>query len=72
MIKYIGKKCTANEFAKLIVCDKGHLAEYWQDCEYDTKGFTDRELRLCDEAIDKQIRRVRKFLGIREIWNKIK
>lgn len=65
MILYNDVKVTPTELAKLIIQDKGAVGkEYWhEDTSIDREKMTAREEALLDEALDKQLNRVRKFLG---------
>jgi len=73
MITYMGYKVTANELAKLLVADKGGIAqEFWsEDSSIAIDLMTEREMDAVGEAIDKQAERVFKLLGFWELREKV-
>ena len=77
MIKYLDKKVTANELAKLVAWDKGVVGtEYWdENCCVSYNEMTEREIDAVNEAMARQAERLRDFFGIdalavkRELFN---
>jgi hypothetical protein len=62
------RKLTANQFAKLMILEKGENYEYWS--EYESEAYelmTDKEREDVQKALRKQYWRVREFLGINKI-----
>lgn len=74
MIKYNGHKVTANQFAKLMVEDWGsRAADIWHEdtCSVNVPLMTESEISACEDAIDRQISRVRKLLNIQGLWRMV-
>ena len=73
MIKVYDAKLTPNEFAKYVVGGDGcDAACYWDERHEDVyNGCTERERIAINEAINKQVDRVEKLLGSREIHRKV-
>ena len=74
MIYFMGHRVTANEFAKLIVEEKGPaIAEdcWSESCSVEVELMTEKETSAVDDAIEKQIERVRKLLGFWELREKV-
>jgi hypothetical protein len=73
MITYMGHKCTANELAKILVTDRGvSVIEFWGEAV--GEGYelmTEREVEQVNEALDKQVDRVAKFMGYWELREKV-
>ena len=58
-----GERCTSNEFAKEVVAMFA-TGPYWSErFENEYEAMTPRERKLVDAAVEKQMERVRKFLG---------
>ena len=74
MIKWRGKKVTANEWAKLYVAEKGCVpvwfGGYSDVFEYQDGCMSEREKDLVWQAMLHQIDRVRDFLGVPAIEEK--
>lgn len=70
MIKYYGAKITANEYAKMVVQDKGESSMNWDEFNEDVKAMTQKEREEIDAAITKHLKRVWKFLGCSKVWDK--
>ena len=65
MIRYFDKKTTANKLAKELVWERGSNAEYWGEATgIEVDEFTAKEIAAVDAAVEKQIERVRRFLGV--------
>lgn len=63
MIRWAGKKITANEYAKRLVLTLGEQAYYWLEShedEYDL--MTEKEKDSVHRLVDKHWRRVRRLL----------
>lgn len=66
MIVYMGKKITTNQLAKEIIFDKGVGigAGYWsEDTCLEYSKLTEKEKEDIEDALDKQEKRLRKFLN---------
>ena len=69
MIKLYGIKFTPTEFAKKYVYEHGYQADDWLE-DLDSE-VTATEENLIIKAIDLQLFRVHKFLGMEKINNKL-
>lgn len=69
MIRYMGKKVTPTQFAKLILGDYAERAmDAWsEDLFIDDEALTDREVEEIEAALLKQRRRIDKLLGYDEL-----
>lgn len=68
MIILFNKRLTPVQAAKYLVWDRGVLAEgYWLEGWGERDALTQREIDAIDEAITRQIQRVRDFLGIHKL-----
>jgi hypothetical protein len=72
-IIYAGKKLTPTELAKWILSEGVEMkAETWhEDSVLDGERLTDREQKQINDAINKQVDRIWKFLNLNKIYNKI-
>lgn len=62
------RRLTANQFAKLMILEKGENYEYWN--EYESEAYelmTEREREEVAKALNKQYWRLREFFGIDKI-----
>lgn len=74
MIKYNDAKITANEFAKLMVFNMGENVGYWEESYYFeaiSEIATKKEMEEIEAAITKHMERIREFLGVNKIFNKV-
>jgi hypothetical protein len=74
MILYDGHKVTATEIAKLLVEDKGATAlEFWGEfSQVDWDRLTEREKLAVNEAIEKQLERVRKLFNFWDLYDDVR
>lgn len=62
------RRLTANQFAKLMILEKGENYEYWNESESEAyELMTEREREEVDKALNKQYWRLREFFGIDKI-----
>ena len=73
MITYCGNKCTANQWAKLMVCERGTQFYYNETFEYQEieDNLTEKEKQDIEDAISKQMERVEQFFNYNELFRKI-
>ena len=66
MIRFDGRDWTPTQLAKELVSDGMERAYYWNEqyAEDDVAKVTQREADLIGAAVDKQVHRVRRFLGL--------
>lgn len=74
MIAWLGKRCTANEFAKLGVADRGEQAyEFFDEVFSDEiADMTAKERAAVFSAVERQLDRVADFLGIPQLREKLR
>ena len=66
MITYSGHHATPTEYAKLMIEERGTLSEDWRNDGGEVDFMTEKEKDNIDIHLERQLERVRKFLGF---WN---
>jgi hypothetical protein len=63
------EKITARIKAQDIIMDKLSAVGYWVEDELETKGMTEREIKMVQEQIKKECDRIAKRFGFDESWS---